>query len=194
MGLTNAYEILSGAGTLYIAPSEEAAPEVDAAPAGSWEEMGETDGGVKVKYSQEIEKQYTDQRAGAVKAIRKEESLVIETNLAQATLENLAQAMGGLTVTDTAAGAGTIGIREMGMSQGGEVSEFSMLFRADSPYGDYPAQYYVPRGFFGGEQGMEYKKDDKVLIPSVFEALEDLDAAQAARFGTYTAQDAEATS
>lgn len=192
MGLTSAYEILSGAGTLYIAPHEEAAPTVDATPAGNWEEMGETDGGVKVKYSQEIGKQHTDQRTGAVKAIRKEESLVIETNLAQATLENLAQAMGGLTVTDTAAGSGTIGKREMGMSQGGEVSEFSMLFRADSPYGDYPAQYYVGRGFFSGEQGMEYKKEDKVLIPVVFEALEDLDAAQADRFGTYTAQDADA--
>ena len=55
-GLTSAYEILSGAGTLYIAPHEEAAPDVDAAPAGNWEEMGETDGGVKVKYGQEIEK------------------------------------------------------------------------------------------------------------------------------------------
>lgn len=193
-GLTDAYEILSGAGMLYVAPATEAAPTVDATPSGNWEEMGETEGGVKVISSQEIKKQFTDQRTGPVKAIRHEESLVIETNLAQGTLENLAQAMGGQTVTDTAPGASTIGIREMGMTRGAEVSEYSLLFRADSPYGDYPAQLYIPRGIFAGEQSLEFKKDDQVYIPVSFEALEDLSAAtEDVRFGTYTAQDAAAT-
>ncbi len=194
MGLTSAYEILSGAGTLYIAPANESKPDLDATPAGNWTEMGETDGGVTVTPSQEIEKKRTDQRTGAVKAIRTEEDLVIETNLAQATLENLAQVMNGLTVTDNAAGASTIGYREVGMYRGGDVSEFALLFRADSPYGDYPAQYYVPRGFFAGEHGMEYQKEGDIYIPFSFEALEDLNASsESERFGVYEAQDAEAT-
>lgn len=193
-GLTSAFEILSGAGTLYVAPVDEAAPEVDAVPAGNWDELGETDGGVKVNSAQEIEKQFTDQRTGPVKVIRKEESLTIETNLVQATLENLAQVMGGLTVTDTPAGASTIGIRELPMYRGAEVNEYALLFRANSPYGDYPAQLYIPRGYFEGEQGMEFVKDDKVLIPVAFEALEDLGAAsEEERFGTWTDQDAVAT-
>lgn len=190
----DAYEILSGAGVLYVAPAVEAAPEVDATPAGNWSEMGETEGGVKVVSSQEVKKLFTDQRTGPVKTIRHEESLVVETNLIQGTLENLAQAMGGQTVTDTAPGASTIGIREMGMTRGATVSEFSLLFRADSPYGDYPAQLYIPRGVFMGEQGLEFKKDDEIVIPVSFEALEHLSAAsEDERFGIYTAQDAEAT-
>lgn len=194
MGLTDAYQILSGAGTLYVAPANESKPDVDATPAGNWEEMGETNDGVTVTYTQEQEKKFTDQRTGAVKVLRTEEGLMVETDLAQATLENLAQVMGGLTVTDNAPGASTIGTREMGMYQGGDVSEYALLFRADSPYGDYPAQYYIPRGVFSGEAGMEYKKDDQVYIPFAFEALEDLNASsESERFGKYEAQDAEAT-
>ena len=194
MGLTNAYEILSGAGTLYVAPASEAKPDVDAVPAGNWSEMGETEGGVSVTPSREIEKLRTDQRTGGVKAISSEEDLTIEVDLAQATLENLAQAMGGLTVTDNAPGASTIGTREMGLYRGSDVNEYALLFRANSPYGDFPAQFYVPRGYFDGETGMEYVKDDKVMIPVAFEALEDLSASsESERFGKYEAQDAAAT-
>lgn len=193
MTLTSAYEILSGAGTLYVAPSVEAAPDVDAVPAGNWSTMGETDGGVKLISSEETQKLFSDQRTGPVKVIRKEESLIVETNLIQGTLENLAQAMGGQTVTDTPPGSGTIGIREMGMTRGADVSEFSLLFRADSPYGDFPAQLYIPRGVFLGEQALEYKKDGEAVIKVSFEALEYFSASsEAERFGIFTAQDAAA--
>ncbi len=197
MGLTNAYEILTGVGTLYVAPADEAMPDVDATPAGNWSEMGETEGGVTVTPSQNINKLYTDQRTGPVKAVRDEEGLLIETNLVQATLENLAQVMGGQTVTDTPPGASTIGTREMGMTRGGDVSEYALLFRGESqsPYGSsYPAQVYIPRGYFDGENGMEFTKDGDVLIPVAFEALEDLGASsEAERFGKFVAQDADAT-
>jgi hypothetical protein len=191
MGLENAYEVLSGAGTLYVADADTAMPEVDATPGASWTELGETEGGVTVTPGREIEELRTDQRTGPVKAISPEESLLIETALAQATLENLAKVMGGVTVTDNAAGASSVGNREMGLYRGSSVNEYALLFKADSPYGSsYKAQYWVPRGYFGGEQGMEYVKDDKVVIPVEFHALEDLDASsEAERFGKYRAQD-----
>ncbi len=195
MTLSSAYEILTGVGTLYIADAGTAAPAVNETPDSSdWTELGETDDGVKITKSDEYEKLTTDQRTGAVKAVRTEETLVVETNLAQATLENLAAALGGATVTDTAPTSTTIGTRSMGLHLGGDVNEYAFLFRANSPYGDYLAQFYIPRGFFSGEVGMEYKKDDKVLIPVTFEALENLSASSdAEKFGTYTAQDAAAT-
>ncbi|RMD61373.1 hypothetical protein D6833_08350 [Candidatus Parcubacteria bacterium] len=189
----NAYEILTGVGTLYVAPAGEAKPGLDSTPAGNWTLLGETDDGVTITVGQEIEELRTDQRTGPVKAVRTEESVVIETNLAQATLENLAQALGGMTVTDNPPGTGQIGTREMGLYRGVAVREFALLFRGNSPYGDYPAQYYLPRGYFGGEVEMEYTKDGKVLIPCQFVALEDLSAAsESARFGVYEAQDAAA--
>lgn len=197
MALIDAVELLNGVGVLYVAPADEAMPDVDATPSGNWSEMGETEGGVTVTPAQEIRKRSTDQRTGPVKAIRDEESLTIETNLVQITLENLAQVMGGQTVTDTAPGASTIGTREMGMTRGATVNEYALLFRGErqSPYGaSYPAQLWIPRGYFDGENGMEFTKDGDVLIPVTFEALEDLGAeSEAVRFGKFIAQDAAAT-
>lgn len=190
-----AYEILTGVGTLYIAPAATAKPDLEDAPSGSWTALGETDGGVKIAKTQNIESFSSDQRTGKVKAIRTEEGLTIETNLMEATLEKLAKVISG-TVTDNAPGAGQIGFRELPLYAGAEVTEYALLFRGDSAYGAaYPAQFYVPRGYMDDDVEMEFTKDGKTLIPVKFEALEDLDAGTAAdRFGVFEMQDAAATS
>jgi len=147
---------------------------------------------VKIGKTQNIETFGSDQRTGKVKAVRTEEGVEIEANLQSLTLENLADVIGG-TVTNTAAGSGTIGTRSMPLHAGATVSEWAFLFRADSPYGAYPAQYWLPRGFFTDDVGLGYKKEDKVLIPAKFMALEYLSAAtEAERFGIYEAQTAAA--
>lgn len=193
MALT-AYEILTGVGKLYVAPAGTAKPSLDTDPAAAgWTEVGETVDGVTITLAQEIEEFRTDQRTGPVKATRTEENLTIETRLAQATLENLAQTLGGLTVTTVPAGTGTMGYKWHGLYRGQDVQEFAILFRGNSPYGDFPAQFYVPRGYFAGETGLEYKKDGQVVIPVEFHALEDLNAAsEAERFGVYEAGNAAA--
>lgn len=189
---TTPYDLLVGVGTLYIAPSGTAMPAVNATPSSTWRELGETDDGVKVSRTQNIEAFSSDQRTGKVKAVRTEEGLTIEANLQKTTLENLADVLNS-SVTTVAAGSGTIGTKTIGMHAGATVSEFAFLFRAFSPYGNFPAQYYVPRGYFSGDVEMEYKKDGKTLIPATFEALEDLNAAtEAERFGKYQAQSAAA--
>lgn len=187
------YDMLVGVGTLYIAAANTAMPALDAAPGASWRELGETDDGVKVGKTQNIEAFTTDQRTGNVKAVRTEEGLSVETNLTEQTLENLADVINGV-VTTVAPGASTIGTKSLSLYAGAEVHEFAFLFRGNSPYGNWPAQYYVPRGFFTDDVEMEYKKDEKTLIPVTFEALEDLNAAtEADRFGKYVAQHAAAT-
>lgn len=188
-----AYEILTGVGTIYIAPAGEAKPALNASPGGNWVSLGETDGGVKVTKTQNIEAFSSDQRTGKVKAIRTEEGVTVETNLMQATLENLANVLNGV-VTDTAAGSGTIGKRSLPLHAGADVDEFAILFRGDSPYSaSYPGQYYVPRGYIDDDVEMEFVKDGKTLIPFKYEALEDLDAAtENERFGVIEYQDAAA--
>jgi hypothetical protein len=186
------YDLLVGAGTLYIAPAGTAMPALTATPSGSWRDLGETDGGVKIAKRQSIEAFGSDQRTGNVKAVRTEEGLRVETNLQKSTLENLADVLNG-TVTTVAAGSGTIGTKTMGMYSGPGVSEFAFLFRSNSPYGNWSAQYYVPRGYFDGDVEREFIKDGKTLVPVAFEALEDLNAAtDAERFGKYQAQSAAA--
>jgi hypothetical protein len=186
------YEILVGVGTIYLAPAGTVMPALTVAPSAPWTSCGETDGGVKVRKTQNIETFSSDQRTGKVKAVRTEEGVEVETNLHEGTLENLANVING-TVTDTAPGAGQIGKRSLKLHAGAEVTEYALLFRGDSPYGDYPGQYYVPRGYMDDDVEMEFTKDGKTLIPVKFMALEDLDAAtEADRFGTVEYQDAVA--
>jgi hypothetical protein len=188
------YDLLVGVGTLYVAAAGTAAPAtVETAPGVSWTDVGETDDGVKITKTQNIEMFGSDQRTGKVKAVRTEEGLTIEVSLQKATLENLANALGA-TVTTVAAGTGTIGTKSMGLYAGAAVTEFALLFRGNSPYGNWAGQFYVPRGVFIDDIEMEYKKDDKVLIPVKFEALENLSAGtEAERFGLYTVKSALAT-
>ena len=186
------YEILVGVGTLYIAPATEVATALTATPSGNWVSLGETDGGVTVTKTQNIERFSSDQRTGSVKAVRTEEGLMVETNLQEGTLEKLAYVING-TVTDTAPGAGTIGTRTLKLHKGFDVTQYSLIFRGSSPYGAFPGQFYVPVGIFVDDVGLEFTKDGKTLIPVKFEALEDPDAStEADRFGIITYQDAAA--
>jgi len=187
------YGILVGPGKLYVAAVGTAFPDVDADPGVEWTDLGDTDGGVTVTLEQTIDQHRTDQSTGPKKATRSEENLYIETNLAEATLENLAYALTE-SVVDTPPGTGQIGTRELQLYRGKAVNEYAFLFRAYSPYGNYPGQYQLPRGYFDGEIGLAYVKDTKVLIPVRFVALEDPNAAtEAERFGSVIVQDAEAT-
>lgn len=191
MALTT-YELLNGAGLLYVAPVGTAFPLVTATPSASWRELGETVDGVKATFDQKTEKFRTDQRTGAVKAVRTEEDVTIETKLAQATLENLADLLGN-TVTDTPASSGSAGYRTLPLHRGAAVKEFALLFRGNSPYGAYTAQYELPRGYFDEAAEAEHTQDGFVSYPVKFAALESLTAAtEEERFGTLRAQDAAA--
>lgn len=187
------YEILVGVGTLYVGPAQETEPDLDATPAGNWVDLGETDGGVTITPTQSTTTFNTDQTTAAVKAIRTSESLTVETNLAQVTLERLAEVL-SQTVVDTPPTTADIGTREIPLYRGPDVTVKALLFRGNSPYGDFPAQYYIPYGFFDGDTGQAYTKEGKTLIPIAFMALADPNAASAsAKFGRYVAQDAATT-
>jgi len=187
----NSYNVLTGVGRMYLAPVGTAFPDVDDAPSGSWIDLGDTQDGVDVDLNDKIELVRTDQRTGPVKATRTEESMKVKTKLAEATLENLAYAL-GVSVTDTAPGVGTIGTRSIPTYRGAEVAEYAILFRGGSPYGDYNAQYQVPRAYFTLD-ALKYEKGKNLAFPITIEALEDLNAATASeRFGKLIAQDASA--
>ncbi len=194
MGNSQPYEILTGVGTLYVAAVSTTFPALTAIPNASWTDLGETEGGVTVTLSQTTVRLRTDQHTGPVKAIRTEEDLLIETQLAESTLENMAK-LHGMAVTDTPAAAGVIGTRALATHRGFTLDEYAFLFRgaSQSAYGDYPAQYEVPRGYFDGPIALAHKKDDKVVIPVQFVALEDPNAgSEDDRFGRLIMQDAAA--
>ena len=187
----DSYSILTGVGLIYIAPVGSTFPELSDAPDTPWRSLGETQDGVEVEHDEKIERIRTDQRTGVVKATRTEESLVVKTKLVEATLENLADAL-GVSVTDTPADVGTIGTREIPLYRGATVSEYAVLIRGYSPYLDGAAQYEIPRGFFGKVETIKYEKGKNASIPFSFESLEDLAAVSPQdRFGRLIAKDAE---
>ena len=188
------YTVLVGVGTLYIGAANLARPAtVETTPGAGWTSLGETDGGVTIRKTQNIERFSSDQRTGNIKAVRTEEGLEIETNLNEATLENLAYAIEG-TVTDTPAGVGTIGTRALKLYKGADVGTFALLFRGSSPYGAFAGEFYVPVVFSAEDVEMEFAKDGKTLIPVKFEALEDTTAGSATdRFGSVIYKDAVAS-
>lgn len=190
----DAYSLLTGVGHLYVAPVGTAFPVLTATPGSPWRELGDTQDGVDVNSDDKVELVRTDQRTGPVKATRTDETMVIKTKLAEATLENLADALGA-TVTDTAPGVGTIGTREINLHRGATVTEFAFLFRGSSPYGNFPAQYELPRAYCDEVGALKYEKGKNMAIPVTFKALEDLEAAtEDERYGRLIAQDAAATS
>jgi len=183
------YEILTGVCSLYIAPLGTTFPTVDTVPGAAWRNPGYTQEGLSIKMAQKIEKIPVDQETGAVKASRSEESMTVETNLAEATLENLADALGD-TVTDTAPGVGTIGTREVGNYRGGNVKTFALLVRGMSAYGNFPAQTQIPVCYIDGDIEMKYVSGKNPVIKVAFEALVDPDATEDRyKFGKTVMQD-----
>lgn len=188
----DAYALLTNVGELFIAPVGTTFPALTATPASPWRALGDTQDGVDMNSDDKIELVRTDQRTGPVKATRIDEIVTVKTKLAEATLENLADALGA-TVTDTAPGSGTIGTREINLHRGATVEEFAFLFRGDSPYGAYPAQYELPRAYCDEVGSIKYDKGKNAPIPITFKCLEDLDAAtEDERYGRLIVQDAAA--
>jgi len=188
----DAYSIMTGVGRLYLGDALADPPALGSAPdSGDWRNVGDTQDGVDVDPSQKVELTRTDQRTGPVKAVRSEETLKIKTKLAEMTLENLADALGN-SVTDVAAGVGTIGTRKVFLHRGANVAEYALLFEGYSPYLNGPAYYYVPRVYIDLD-AIKHDKSKNAAIPVTFEALENLSASsEEERFGYLIAKDAAA--
>lgn len=191
------FQILAGPADVYVAPAAQAFPLLTAAPAAGWVYVGRTEGGVTVRHPQTVNQITADQHTGPIKAIRTEEGLEVEFSMVDLTLENYSRALNGALdgsdVVDTAAGAGTIGTREITLHSGVHVTLASLLVRGRSPYGNFPAQYEVPVTYQGESPEVSHVKDDKSVLACVWTALEDLSAAtDDERFGRLIAQDAAA--
>lgn len=195
------YEIVAAPFTLYVAPIGTAFPLVDAAPAVDWKMVGtsgdrsETEEGVTVAHSQDVNQVRTAGSTGPVKAFRTSEGLVISLTLLDMTLEQYATAMNSNVVGTTAAGVGTAGFKSLKMYQGVQVSGLALLVRgAGSGYGEsYPAQYEVPACFQSGAPEVVFTKGEPAGLALEFTALEDPSAATPGeRFGRLVMQHAVA--
>lgn len=172
-----AYKTMKGVGKIYIANVGTAFPTLDEDPAtaSGWRYVGPTADGITANPDETINEFSSDQDIGTVDAIRSDEKVMLKANLYEATLENLADVM-SQNVTTVAAGTGTVGYKQIGLSRGVDVTYKAILYRFKSPYGDYPAQMEIPYGYISGKMELAWKKADKVVVPSEFHSLIDPNA------------------
>lgn len=181
------YEIISGPANVYIAPVATAFTAINATPAGAWVALGYTEGGITVRKTQSVELLSVDQFTGPVKAIRSEEGLEVEFELAQLTLENYFKALNNVTLTT----GGTPTSKSGPMHLGFDVARWALLVRGPSPYGAWNLQWEIPVVVQTDEPEISIVKDDKATLKCTFAALEDLTAgSDDLRFGNVRAQSA----
>lgn len=190
------FEVIAGPLSLFLAPVGTAFPLVNAVPASPWFKIGTngdanyTDDGVTVTHTDKIEGFRPAGRTGMTKSWRTEEDLMIGLTLADISLEQYALALNGNAVATTAAGAGTAGTKQIGLSQGPDVKTYALLARGYSPYADgMVAQYQVARCYQSANPKPVFKKGVPAGLELEFTALENLTAATPQeRFGQLVAQ------
>jgi len=197
------FEIICAPLTVYIADVGTAFPTLDAAPGAGWTLLGTNGtrsyevGGVTVSHSKTFSKVRTDGATGPVKASLDEEDLMFRVNILDLSLEAYSLVLNGNTVTETAAGSGSMGFKKIGLSQSvGRTREFALIARGLSPYDEaFPLQYCVPRCYDSGSPEPVFKKGGTgASLRLEMTALEDLSegVSEDERFGYILAGNAAA--
>jgi hypothetical protein len=184
---TSPYEVIAGIASVYLAPFDTPFPATNGTPSSPWVALGRTEGGVHVRLDQEVKLLRSDIHSGAVGAIRTSEALEITFSLVDLTVENMARALNDATVTT--GGAPTT--RSIPLVRQRLVAKHALLVRGDSPYGNFNAQWEVPRVINTDSIELDYTKDDKAVLATKWIALEDTSVSnEKDRFGFFRAQSA----
>lgn len=174
--------IVASPADIYTAPYGEAMPAVNVTPAGNWALLGsvadqltQDDAGVVLTNTQTVNEIRGAGATAAIKAVRSEESVMLEVNLMDMTFEVLTFALRGATVTEVAAGSGTIGTKAIPIWRGTTVQEHAVLVRGPSPYlAATNMQVEVPRAYAAGDLNIQWQKAQQVVVNVKFGAMMDL--------------------
>lgn len=194
--MTTPFEVMVAPLAVYTGPVNEARPDLNDTPAGNWTLLGTsgkdnyTEDGVVVTPEQTIEEWFSLGSTGPQKAFRSQERLTVELNMRDLTAEHMAKIWNDASVTDTAAGSGTAGVRDFDLLQGSAVTEFGLLLRGDvSPYmASAKMQIWLPRCYVETNGEMTFVKNEPAGLSIQFSALEH----STNGFGKYEVQDAAA--
>lgn len=189
---TAPFEILNGPLTLWLAPVGTVFPAIDEDPAVAWTKVGASgarnysEDGVTVTHDQTVEGFRSGGSTGKRKLFRTEEDQRVTVQIADMTLAQYKAALNGNSITDTVGNP-----KKIGLSRGREVTEYALLARGKSPYGDsMNMQYEIPRCGEVGSQEITFEKGAPAMLQLEFETLEDDNAASDdERFGRLVAQD-----
>lgn len=184
------FDRLAGTWTVYIAPDGEAAPAVNAAPAGNWVEFGPTDEAQELTHGGALEYFRDNDHQGPVKAVRPEEDVRIGMMVVGLTQEHYARILHD--VANVTSAAGPPATKKIPVKRGFDPTEYALLLRgeADSPYGNFPGQWYFPRAVIDGEPVQSRSRDGSPGLEIEFVVLEDDTEAAGEEMGVWTVQTA----
>jgi len=184
------FAILVGTLDVYIAPAGETPPAVNTTPAGNWLSLGYTDGDQAIEHAQTVEYKRVNETTGPLKSVRTEEDHIVTMTLVNLTLETYARVLEN--VANVATVTGPPHVRNLPLKRGASMTRYALLLKgtAHSPYGNYPAQVYVPITVIDGSPKLVRTKSFASGLEVEFHALEDDSQATGYELGWMTAQDA----
>jgi len=172
MATTTPFNQLTGVLQFYLAPKIEPEPAVNATPAGNWVLIGPTDGDQVITHGGAATQFRDNDHTLPVKAVRPEEDIMLNFTVVALTLENYAKLIAAIGNLTTAAGPNST---KMPLMRGQTYAEYSLLLKgaAQSPYGIFPAQFYVPRCYQGSEPTPTWGKGNRPGLDCEFHVLAD---------------------
>ncbi|MCA0354718.1 MAG: hypothetical protein LCH85_22215 [Chloroflexi bacterium] len=180
---------LIGPADIYIAPYGTAIPAIDAVPSGNWVKLGTTDGDQTTRMVKETNYWSDNDGLGDVTARNINAGSEAEFTVVSMTYEAIARilhAVGNITTTTS----GSTNVKEMGFEAEYIPTEYALLLRgpADSPYGRYVGQNFIPRGVFDGDIEQTKGKETRAEVECLFHGLRDDTQPAGKKFGWGQAQ------
>lgn len=187
MALDQPFDQIVGPVTVYVSDAVEPPPVVGVTPAGNWVELGAMDGDVNLEWTQSVVYFSDNDHTGEIKAARESESLMVTLPLVGITHDNLATILSNLSniVTD----AGPPAESKVPFKRGVTMHFYSLLMvgAADSPFGNFSAYRYIPKGIFDGSPVETRSKAGRPVLEVQLHALEDISQSDGDELGWTTA-------
>lgn len=174
MSTNTPYGRLVGVLTLYTAAALTSEPVIDVATPSGWTELGPTDGDQQINHIGALTYFTDNDGIGRVKAVRPEDNVEIVLNLVNLTLENLARILHSTSNVATGT-SGSADTKTIPLRRSFEPTEYAFLLKGlvDSPYGAFPAHYYIPRAVIDGEPSLVRSKSGSPMVEMRIAALDD---------------------
>lgn len=196
MADTTPYAMLTGSWKFWIAVARTAKPDLDDATLTGWTALGNTEGEQTFKFEGSLTPFYDNHSTAARKYVRPVEGFVVQASLAHLTLEDRAIVASMATAVVVTATSGAPTVKQLPLKRGFNPTKYALLARGGaivasntmSPYGAWPAQFWIPEGVFDGEPEETYAKDGTPVLQFMFRATADDTQAAGYEFGMLEAQ------
>ena len=154
----NSTNLIQGPATVYRAPFGTVEPAtIDAAPGVGWTDVGGTKGGLELNIASEWADLTVDQILDVIERRRTGRTVTAKTSLAEATLENLAAAIG-----NTAPAADVL---ELDSGLDAFAPDYDALLIDGIAPGGFRRRIIIRKTLSTDAVGVAYKKDDQTVIP-----------------------------